>query len=198
MVSGEAEAGKRISSQSTSKRQILEILDCCRAEARPKSPKMLLGQEDETKAAPLDSAEQLSGMIPVTVSHENEANWGDYRNSSVNSECARQPHKHWLESPSWPKRGKRIRPSPPYLYFLLFAVRDYQLTAKFRSFCFRSGNTHGKQNGSHTLSPSRQRQILALSKGQSRKWAPNHRSYRFLLPAVIARRGNPLMGSHWQ
>ena len=30
--------------------------------------------------------------------------------------------------------GVRIPPSPPDLWFLLFTVRDYQLTTKFRSF----------------------------------------------------------------
>jgi len=33
-------------------------------------------------------------------------------------------------------------PSPPALYFLLLTVRDYQLTTKFRSFCFRRGITY--------------------------------------------------------
>ncbi len=34
----------------------------------------------------------------------------------------------------------RIPPSPPVLLFLLFTARDYQLTTKFQSFCFRRGN----------------------------------------------------------
>jgi hypothetical protein len=46
----------------------------------------------------------------------------------------------------------RIPPSPPDLYFLLFTTRDYQLTTKFHSFCFRRGITQWRHDGSHTLS----------------------------------------------
>ena len=47
--------------------------------------------------------------------------------------------------------GVRIPPSPPVLYFLLFAVPDYQLTTKFQSFCFRRGISYRRQHGVRAL-----------------------------------------------
>src|SRR5215472_4370133 len=84
--------------------------------------------------------------------------------------------------------GVRIPPSPPALYFLLLTVRDYQLTTKFQSFCFRRGNKNKnwRQDGSHTLSPGRQRQLPALSEGQSGQGTPPRRPRRSVLPAVLA------------